>query len=627
MKKVDIRRSAALKTVAFLLVIAIAWVCIACAVGIAYMFDLDVYTQSESTIRYDKLRDNMEGKAYRMIIELLEDRLVADDFEEVNYTYEIFKDGERIDGDCADSTQYSEEWTFEYLYTKDAFEYAASDGEVVQDPYNMGDSEYAVRMYVDAHLPFTDELSAISGMVHTVYSLRFAIYIVLAGAVLLALVCFVYLMLSAGYRKGVEGVLKSGLARVPFDVVTAFMVAFGVFSVILLDEFAYGAEESIICASVLLTLGAALGLAYCMTVAVRIKLGNLELLRNTVIWRVAELAWRMLCAIPVVWKTALACTLVALLSLVFLVLVPWRFLRGFAWIMGCAVLFPSLIYIACMLRRLIRATDALAKGDLSYKTDTAYMFGDVKRAGENLNNIAAGMTAAVEQRMKSERLKTELITNVSHDIKTPLTTIINYSDLICREQTDNENVKEYSEELNRQSVRLKKLIEDLIEASKASTGNIEVNPIPCEIGVMITQTAGEYKQRLEENGLTLVVHQPEAPLFTMVDGRLLWRVLDNLMGNACKYSQKGTRVYLTLGRNETEVIISVKNTSGYELNVDADELMERFVRGDRSRSTQGSGLGLSIARSLTELQDGKMQLTVDGDLFKVVLRFPLYEVQ
>ena len=371
------------------------------------------------------------------------------------------------------------------------------------------------------------------------------------------------------------------------------------------------------------TFDLAVALAYFMTIAARLKLGKGELWRNTVIWRLIKLICKLVCAIPVVWKTSLACAAVGFLSLIFLVINQWRTARFLLWFIGCSVLFPSLIYIATVLRRLIKSTDALARGDLSHQTDTALMFGDMKRAGDNLNNIAEGMTAAVEQRMKSERLKTELITNVSHDIKTPLTTIINYSDLICREQTDNASVKEYSEELHRQSERLKKLIEDLIEASKASTGNIEVHSAPCEIGVMLAQTAGEYKQRLEDSGLALVVHSPEGPLTIMADGRLLWRVLDNLLGNACKDSQKGTRVYLTLTRDGNDAVIAVKNTSGYQLDVDADELMERFVRGDRSRSTGGSGLGLSIARSLTELQGGKMNLTVDGDLFKVILRFPM----
>lgn len=624
MKKLDIRHSVALKTVAFLLVIFMAWTCAACAVGIVIMFDSEVYTKSESTIRYDAFRENMDGKAYWLMFNLLSERPVADDFEEVNYTYEIFRDSVRIDGDCDDPAAYSEEWTFEYLYTKEAFAYVtAVDGERVEDPFGMGDSEYAVLMYVNPHLPFTDELSAISQAVHILYSLRFAVYIVLASAALLALACFIYLMLASGHRTGVEGVSRGGLTCVPFDVVTVIVALLALLSLLCVAEFTYGTEETVIAIAVVGTIDLAVALAYFMTVAARVKLGGGELWRNTVIWRLIKLIWRLCCAIPVVWKTSLACALVGLLSLIFLVINPFGISRLVLWFIGCSVLFPSLIYIATVLRRLFKATDALAAGDLSHQTGTALMFGDMRRAGDNLNNIATGMTAAVEQRMKSERLKTELITNVSHDIKTPLTTIINYSDLICREQTDNQNVKEYSEELHRQSERLKKLIEDLIEASKASTGNMEVHSAPCEIGVILAQTAGEYKQRLEDNGLSLVVHSPEEPLTIMADGRLLWRVLDNLLGNACKYSQKGTRVYMTLTRDGDDAVIAVKNTSGYELNVDADELMERFVRGDRSRSTGGSGLGLSIARSLTELQGGKMQLTVDGDLFKVVLKFPL----
>lgn len=623
MKKLDIRHSTVMKTIAFLLVIFMAWTCVACAVGIVIMFDEEVYTKSESTIRYDAFKESMGGKAYWLIFNLLSEQLVADDFEEVNYTYEIFRDGVRIDGDCDDPTAYSEEWTFEYLYTKETFEYTAVDGESVEDPFDMGDSEYAVRMYVNPHLPFTDELSAISQAVHILYSLRFVVYIILASAALLVLACFIYLMLASGHRAGIEGVSGGGLTCVPFDVVTVIVAFLALFSLFCVAEFTYGTEETVITIAVIGTFDLVVALAYFMTIAARIKLGNGDLWRNTVICRLIKLTCKLICAIPVVWKTSLACAAVGFLSLMFLVINPFGIARFVLWFIGCSVLFPSLIYIATVLRRLIKATDALARGDLSHQTDTAFMFGDMKRAGDNLNNIAQGMTVAVEQRMKSERLKTELITNVSHDIKTPLTTIINYSDLICREQIDNLNVKEYSEELHRQSERLKKLIEDLIEASKASTGNIEAHPSPCEIGVMLAQTAGEYKQRLEDHGLTLVVHSPEEPLTIMADGRLLWRVLDNLLSNACKYSQKGTRVYLTLSHDGNDAVIAVKNTSEYELNVDADELIERFVRGDRSRSTQGSGLGLSIARSLTELQGGKMQLTVDGDLFKVILRFPL----
>jgi len=232
------------------------------------------------------------------------------------------------------------------------------------------------------------------------------------------------------------------------------------------------------------------------------------------------------------------------------------------------------------------------------------------------------MTNAVNERMKSERMKTELITNVSHDIKTPLTSIINYTDLIAKENCDNEKVREYSVVLLRQSERLKKLIDDLVEASKASTGNLDIHLTPCDATVFVTQAAGEYAERLAAAQLQLVTKMPENAVSIMADGRRLGRVFDNLMNNICKYSQSGTRVYLTLEDHGGEAVFSFKNTSREELNISEDELMERFVRGDSSRNTEGSGLGLSIAKSLTELQGGSIAVTVDGDLFKVVLHFP-----
>ena len=251
------------------------------------------------------------------------------------------------------------------------------------------------------------------------------------------------------------------------------------------------------------------------------------------------------------------------------------------------------------------------------------MLGDFKEYGESLNSISKGMAIAVEERMKSERMKTELITNVSHDIKTPLTSIINYTVLISKEPCDNKKINEYSSVLLRQSERLKRLIDDLVEASKASTGNLEVNLAPCEANILLTQIVGEYTEKIQNKNLELITTHPEDSIMIMADGRRLWRVFDNLMNNICKYSQSGTRVYLSLEKQGSEAVITFKNTSKSALNVSADELMERFVRGDSSRNTEGNGLGLSIAKSLTELQNGKLELTIDGDLFKVILKFPV----
>lgn len=344
--------------------------------------------------------------------------------------------------------------------------------------------------------------------------------------------------------------------------------------------------------------------------------------------RMCKALWRGITALvhslPLIWKTLLIFVVLSVAELLVFAVFYWdASWIILAWILEKAIILPAALYLALILKKLQQGSVALADGDLSYQVDTKRMFWDFKQHGENLNSIAEGMTHAVDERMKSERFKTELITNVSHDIKTPLTSIINYADLIGKEETGNKKVTEYSAVLLRQSERLKKLIENLVEASKASSGSLEVLLSPCEVGVLLTQTVGEYEQRLQDGNLELITKQPETPVKIMADGRLLWRVFDNLMNNICKYGQSGTRVYLNIEVKDSEAVISFKNTSRYPLDIPAEELMERFVRADSSRSTEGNGLGLAIAQNLTELQKGSLELTVDGDLFKVMLKFKL----
>ena len=231
----------------------------------------------------------------------------------------------------------------------------------------------------------------------------------------------------------------------------------------------------------------------------------------------------------------------------------------------------------------------------------------------------------VARQMKAEHLRTELITNVSHDLKTPLTSIVNYVDLLSREQIGSEAAQEYLDVLRRQAARLKKLTTDLVDASKASTGNITVEKQTTNVQVLLDQFGGEYEERLRQNDLELVLSLPDPSVYILADGRLIMRVFDNLLNNACKYALKGTRVYLNASADAQTVTISMKNISAAPLNVSPDELMERFVRGDSSRHTEGSGLGLSIARDLTALQGGVLTLHTDGDLFKAELTFPRYE--
>ena len=275
-----------------------------------------------------------------------------------------------------------------------------------------------------------------------------------------------------------------------------------------------------------------------------------------------------------------------------------------------------------MCRKLLLGGRALAAGDLSYQVDTSRMVLDFKSHGEDLNHIAQGMAAAVDQRMRSERMKTELITNVSHNIKTPLTSIINYADLIGKEPPNSEKIPEYAAVLTRQSERLKRLIEDLVEASKASTGSLSVHLDRLGMVQLVQQALGEFEEKFAQSRLTVVPAFPEEECSILADGRHLWRVIDNLLSNCNKYALEGTRIYVEVCRWEGKVVLSIKNISRQPLNIPAERLMERFVRGEESRTTEGSGLGLSIARSLTELQGGAFRLDIDGDLFKAVVSFP-----
>lgn len=239
-------------------------------------------------------------------------------------------------------------------------------------------------------------------------------------------------------------------------------------------------------------------------------------------------------------------------------------------------------------------------------------------------NISSGLADAVNEQVKSERLKADLITNVSHDIKTPLTSIINYVDLLKREQIENPRVQNYIEVLDQKSHRLKTLTEDLVEASKASSGNISIEFSPLDLTELALQAVGEFEDKFRIRKLETICTVPDEPVMVMADGRRLWRVLENLLNNACKYAMEGSRIYIDVKEEENAAIFTIKNISESPLNISPEELTERFVRGDVSRTTEGSGLGLSIAKSLTTLMQGNLIITIDGDLYKAMVSFPKY---
>ncbi len=473
------------------------------------------------------------------------------------------------------------------------------------------------------------------------YFMMYKIYAVLAISVILIIASLIFLLCASGHKKGYSQVKPGWGTKIPFDLLfllTAGIVVGAIIIIVLLVDYGFDSLIEMIIKLSLCTFTGIVGLCavfgLLMSFALRVKLGKWW--KNTIIYRALKLLWK---GIKFFFK--LLIKIFNNISLIYITILSSVviFITGFLLIIYCngdieiliipwilfvfAITFVA-VYCTLAFNKLKKSANALAKGDLSYNVDTKYLVTDFKAHADSLNNIAKGMSIAVEDRLKSERMKTELITNVSHDIKTPLTSIINYTDLISKEECNNEKIYEYSEVLLRQSDRLKRLIDDLVEASKASTGNLEILLAPCEANIILTQTVGEYEEKLKKNNLQLIVNQPDEPITILADGRRLWRVFDNLLNNICKYAQDSTRVYLSVEEKQDQAVITFRNISGTPLNMYADELVERFVRGDSSRNSEGNGLGLSIAKSLTELQNGKFDLIIDGDLFKVVLTFPKF---
>ena len=507
------------------------------------------------------------------------------------------------------------------------------------DAADAGSYSYTVTLYAKKVVPRDagDRFALLNSLLNFAFRLRYGAVALCAAGVLIFFTLLIFLYCSAGRRRGEAVPRENLLDRIPFDLFTVLVGGAAAAIVYTLEQCLFAARREEILCLVLAAGGCLLlfllFLLYTMSIATRVKVGRL--FKNTVIWRVTAFLWRMLkklfallTKIPMVWKTALALVLCFFVELVFLFAT-----RGdgesliLNWFFSRIVLFVLILYIAVCLRRLQKAGEKIAAGSLTEPVDTRGMTEDFKKFGETLGSIGDGLSRAVDERMKSERMKTELITNVSHDIKTPLTSIINYVDLLKKEEPENETVRQYLDILDRQSTRLKKLIEDLVEASKASTGNISVELAPCEVGILLEQTVGEYAERLEASNLTPILTLPEEPVCIYADGRRMWRVFDNLMNNICKYAQSGTRAYLELAVIGSRAVITFKNISKDRLTTAGEELTERFVRGDSSRNTEGSGLGLSIAQSLVELQGGRLMITTDGDLFKAMISFDVYTAE
>ena len=474
------------------------------------------------------------------------------------------------------------------------------------------------------------------------YSIRHLYLGLLVGGAILGLLSLIFLTWSAGRHEDTHEIVLHWVdTHVPLELPLLLAFFCGVFGLTLTwqDD---TANLSMI------TVYMILGILLCVTLFLAMYLSLVRRIKAKALWDNMLLRklsrpgrWvvdrcrragraihrggsRLMAKLPLFWTAGLGFLALCFLEVLSIwVIVEGDFVIGFFFWMLVKVLTAAIIvYVVLSMRELQQGGRQLAAGNLDYKVPLEKLRWDFKTHGEHLNSMRTAIQAAVEDQMKSERMKTELITNVSHDIKTPLTSIVNYVDLLKKQEMPTPEAKEYLEVLDRQSAKLKKLTEDLVEAAKATTGNITVNFQRTDVNVLLTQSAGEYQEKLQRKDLQLLLTPAKDAPAISADGRLLWRVFENLLSNIYKYALPGTRVYLTCAATETQVTVTFRNISASPLNISADELMERFVRGDDARHTEGSGLGLSIARSLTQLQHGEFDLAIDGDLFKAILTFP-----
>lgn len=484
------------------------------------------------------------------------------------------------------------------------------------------------------HIYLPPDISSDIAVMDMAYDARYVSIVAFIISLIIVILTMAVLIKAAGSREG-----SRWQRAIPLDLVAAvaLFIIFALFDLVFMMDSSLSVLF-IFAAAVVITV-----ITFILIAALRIKQGLWW--KSTIIYKLYKICKKILIKIgkllvkgakkfyytmykiPQIWKTALIFCVGLLINLMIVILaVSYSYdpiLAIFLWIVGAVITGIFVFGTTFKMKRLKDGAEHIAAGELDYRIDEAGMYFDLKSHAETLNRIGEGLSLNVEEKLKSERMKTELITNVSHDIKTPLTSIINYIDFLKNEDIENDKAVEYIEVIDRQSQRLKKLTEDLVEVSKAATGNVNIELGLCDAGVMMNQIMGDYKEKAEAAGLEVVTKIPEQSVSIMADGRRLWRVLDNIMNNICKYSQSGTRVYQSLEVKNGKAVMTYKNISAYELNISSEELTERFVRGDRARHTEGSGLGLSIAKNLTELQGGIFEIDIDGDLFKVIISFDI----
>ncbi len=599
------------KITAIILSYVMALILVLSTVAVAFMGYFDFYVNSVGNLERKILGDMARSDCHMLAGYVdLERENIPYYYEDTNLYFSI----EKANGDDIIST---------YDGTK----------IVVAEQYYTEDEIFTI--YVADDMVKTDKYSVMRFFVRTGHKLRYAMIFFALFSLIGFIVLLCYLYCSAGHRDAFSYIKLNALDKIPFDIYTA-VVGFVVYCTLAtIFDFYYEGLEAVIVFFIAGTVLYFLALGYTMTFATRVKTGTL--FKNTIIYKVVKFLWRgikktakfavyHLRRLPLIWQVVLEVGVILFFESIFFMFNLYQVeMLTLGFVVINFLLVIAVLYVAITLQRIKKGGEKIASGDLEHKINTDYMILDFKDFAEKLNTINDGMQAAVDEKMQSERFKTELITNVSHDIKTPLTSIINYVDLLKKEEINNETANEYISVLDRHSARLKKLVEDLVEASKASTGNLSVNFDKCDVGVLLQQALGEFDEKLKAANITPLLKMPSENVIIRADARHLWRVFQNLLSNICKYSQNGTRAYIDAFERDGKAVITFRNISKYELNLSQKELMERFVRGDKSRNTEGSGLGLSIAKSLVELQKGEIRIETDGDLFKATVEFDLYK--
>ena len=535
-----------------------------------------------------------------------------------------------------DNQKIDEEFGTDYI-RREIKAFDCYDGKSVPVRYSES-PKYQVSVNMEPNDVMSKSGSALA-LLQMVYSQRYNLMILLAVSLLLFAVAVVYLCCAAGKEKTGDRSAPGGLNRLPLDLyllagggasagigaLAAEMIRYWFYTV---DNFNAG-TLSLVCL-VLLTI-ALIIVGFIYALSAQMKAEGAYWWYHSLLGKAWPWLWQCICTVgrgiwdlirllPAVWQflvVGVGCGTFLVLGALY-----WDY-TGIYWpfLVLAAICLVVLLYSGYAIGAIMHGAKKMASGRLDSRIDTRFLIGSYGRCARHLNELSDVATVAAQKQLKSERMRTELITNVSHDIKTPLTSIINYVDLLQRAENE-ESAEQYLEVLGRQSQRLKKLIDDLMEMSKVSSGNISADIIPLNPVEATKQALGEFSDKLDSKGLTVGFEAPQQEMTVLADGRLMWRVLSNLLSNVVKYAMPDTRVYVQVTELESQVLISIKNISREPLNISSEELMERFVRGDASRNTEGSGLGLNIAKSLMELQKGQMKLLADGDLFKATPVFP-----